>query len=84
MIEIVSEKDDETYRRLFKKYDITPKNFWMVGNSLKSDILPVVRLGSHGVYIPYTSTWVRSRPNKRMPRNTTISTAISGLLTTFQ
>ncbi len=58
MIEIVSEKDDATYLRLLKKYHIAPENFWMVGNSLKSDILPVAHIGAHAVHIPHETTWV--------------------------
>jgi putative hydrolase of the HAD superfamily len=56
-IEIVSEKDPATYRRLFAEFDIEPARFAMVGNSLKSDIAPVVGLGGWGVYMPYHSTW---------------------------
>ena len=57
-VEIVSEKDDNTYERLLKRHNIKPENFWMIGNSLKSDILPIDRIGGTGVYIPYESTWV--------------------------
>ena len=57
IVEIVSEKDDETYRNLLKKHNISPKNFWMIGNSLKSDVLPIVRIGGKGIHIPYESTW---------------------------
>jgi len=56
-IEIVSEKDPAAYRRLFAEFDIEPSRFAMVGNSLKSDIAPVVELGGWGVYMPYHSTW---------------------------
>lgn len=56
-VEVVGEKSEETYRRLLEKYQIDPGRFLMVGNSLKSDILPVVRLGGRAVYIPYTNTW---------------------------
>jgi putative hydrolase of the HAD superfamily len=56
-IEIVSEKDTATYTRLFREFGLTPDRFAMVGNSLKSDIAPVVALGGWGVYMPYHSTW---------------------------
>lgn len=56
-IEIVSEKDPAAYARLFREFDVTPDRFAMVGNSLKSDIVPVVELGGCGVYMPYHSTW---------------------------
>ncbi len=56
-IEIVSEKDPAAYRRLFTRHGIAPARFLMVGNSLKSDILPVLALGGSGVHIPYHITW---------------------------
>ncbi len=56
-IEIVSEKDQATYQRLFVEFGVTPQQFLMVGNSLKSDIEPVLRLGGFGVHVPYAVTW---------------------------
>jgi putative hydrolase of the HAD superfamily len=56
-IEIVSEKDAAAYRRLFHRQVIAPERFLMVGNSLKSDILPVLELGGAGAHIPYHLTW---------------------------
>lgn len=56
-IEIMSEKDDANYRKLIKHLDIHPKELMMVGNSLKSDILPVLNVGGHGVHVPYHITW---------------------------
>jgi putative hydrolase of the HAD superfamily len=56
-IEIVSEKDEGTYRRLFEEFGVSPAQFAMVGNSLRSDIEPVVRLGGWGVHLPYHVTW---------------------------
>lgn len=57
-IEIVSEKREPTYEKIMSKYDIDPDEFLMVGNSVKSDILPVVSLGGHAVHIPFHTTWV--------------------------
>ena len=56
-IEIVSEKDDRAYRRVLSEFDLAPRHFAMVGNSLRSDIAPVVKLGGWGVYMPYHVTW---------------------------
>jgi putative hydrolase of the HAD superfamily len=56
-IEIVSDKTSDVYRALLAKYSIDPRRFLMVGNSLKSDILPVVAIGGHAVFIPYELTW---------------------------
>jgi putative hydrolase of the HAD superfamily len=60
-IEVVSEKDPFTYRRLAKRYSIDPADFVMVGNSVKSDILPVVEIGGYGVHIPYEFTWAHEQ-----------------------
>jgi putative hydrolase of the HAD superfamily len=56
-VEIVSEKDSDTYRRLFARYGLDPRRVVMVGNSLRSDVLPIVALGGHAVHIPYETTW---------------------------
>jgi putative hydrolase of the HAD superfamily len=56
-IEIVSEKDTATYTRLFNEFGVAPSQFVMIGNSLRSDIAPVLALGGWGVYMPYHTTW---------------------------
>jgi putative hydrolase of the HAD superfamily len=56
-IEIVSKKETETYRKILQRHNIAAGNFLMVGNSLKSDIFPVIALGGRAVYIPYHITW---------------------------
>jgi len=57
-VEVVSEKDEATYQRLFQRYQATPADFIMIGNSLKSDVLPVVRLGYRAIHVPYHVTWI--------------------------
>jgi len=56
-IEILSSKEKEDYRNLLATLGVKPKEFLMVGNSVKSDILPVVKLGGSGVHIPFHVTW---------------------------
>ncbi|MBP1473260.1 HAD family hydrolase [Frateuria sp. MAH-13] len=56
-IEIVSEKNERTYRRVLGEFDLSPAQFAMVGNSLRSDIEPVLALGGWGVHMPYHVTW---------------------------
>ena len=56
-VEIVLEKDPKTYARVLKSLGINPHRFCMVGNSLKSDILPVLELGAFGIYVPYEIHW---------------------------
>jgi putative hydrolase of the HAD superfamily len=56
-IEVVSEKTPLTYAKLLARYGIDVTRFLMVGNSAKSDVLPIVELGGHAVHIPYHITW---------------------------
>lgn len=60
-IEIMSDKKEKDYRKLLKHLDCTPDRFMMLGNSLKSDILPVLELGGFGVHIPYHVTWTHEQ-----------------------
>ncbi|MGV8940615.1 MAG: HAD family hydrolase [Lysobacter sp.] len=56
-IEIVSEKDTATYARLLAEFDLQPQNFMMIGNSLRSDIVPMLELGGWCIHVPYHTTW---------------------------
>jgi putative hydrolase of the HAD superfamily len=60
-IEIMSEKKEDDYRKLIRHLDIAPQDFLMIGNSLKSDVLPVLNLGGHGIHIPYHTTWAHEK-----------------------
>ena len=60
-IEIVSEKDAATYARLFREFQVEAEEFLMVGNSLRSDIVPVLALGGWGVHMPYHVTWAHEQ-----------------------
>lgn len=57
-IEIVSEKTPAAYQAITQRHQVDPKQFLMVGNSLKSDILPVLAIGGLGIHIPFETTWV--------------------------
>lgn len=56
-VEIVAEKDEATYQRILTAHHIEPAHFLMVGNSLRSDVLPVLAVGGRAVHIPYHITW---------------------------
>ncbi|MEW6716240.1 MAG: DUF2209 family protein [Chloroflexota bacterium] len=56
-VEVVGEKSEQSYRALLDKYGIAAEKFLMVGNSLRSDILPVLAIGGHAVYVHYPHTW---------------------------
>ncbi|NUS39755.1 MAG: HAD family hydrolase [Lysobacter sp.] len=57
-IEIVSEKDPVTYARVLGEFGLAPAQFVMVGNSVRSDVAPVLALGGWAVHMPYHVTWV--------------------------
>jgi len=56
-IEIMSDKQVKDYQKLIKHLDIQPNELMMIGNSLKSDVMPVLELGGVGVHVPYHTTW---------------------------
>ena len=56
-IEIMSEKKEPDYQKLIRHLDIKPSQFMMIGNSLKSDVMPVINLGGTGVHVPFHTTW---------------------------
>ena len=60
-IEIVSDKNEAEYSKLIKHLDIKAPQFAMIGNSLKSDILPVLSIGGHGFHVPYHVTWTHEQ-----------------------
>ena len=60
-IEIMSEKRTSDYEKLIGHLDIQASEFVMIGNSLKSDILPVLELGGYGIHVPFHTTWVHEQ-----------------------
>jgi len=56
-IDVVNRKNEESYRMLLRRYGIDARHVLMVGNSLKSDVLPFVAIGGQAVHIPYHITW---------------------------
>lgn len=57
-IEVLSDKKEANYANLLKHLDIDPREFLMIGNSLKSDILPLINIGSSAIHVPFHTTWV--------------------------
>jgi putative hydrolase of the HAD superfamily len=66
-VEIVSEKDERTYRKLLDRHGVSPDEFAMIGNSLRSDVLPVVGLGSRAFHVPYEITWAHEQVEQDLP-----------------
>jgi putative hydrolase of the HAD superfamily len=60
-IEIMSDKQEKDYLKLMRHLDIKPGEFLMVGNSLKSDVLPVLAIGGKGYHVPYHTTWAHEQ-----------------------
>jgi putative hydrolase of the HAD superfamily len=68
-VEILSDKNVRSYREVMTRRGIEPKEFVMVGNSLRSDVAPVVELGGTAVHIPYQVTWSHEQvPEESLPR----------------
>ncbi|UXX77618.1 HAD family hydrolase [Reichenbachiella carrageenanivorans] len=65
-IEIMSEKKTLDYERLIRRLDISPNDFIMIGNSLKSDVLPVLALGGTAFHIPYHVTWAHEHVDREI------------------
>ena len=53
----MSEKDEATYQRILDRHRIDPATFVMVGNSVRSDVLPVLAIGGRAIHVPYAVTW---------------------------
>ena len=57
----MSDKQPANYLKLVKHLDISPDSFLMIGNSLKSDVLPVLEIGGHAFHIPFHTTWAHEQ-----------------------
>jgi len=69
-VDVLSEKNVDAYRAVLRRRQIEPSQFVMVGNSLRSDIAPVVALGARAVHIPYPLTWHHEQvPEDSMPKD---------------
>ena len=65
-IEIMSNKKKSDYQKLLKHLDCKPENFLMIGNSIKSDVMPVLKLGGYAIHVPYHTTWAYEKVNIRI------------------
>ncbi len=57
-IEILSNKTKDQYQQLLKQLEVNPEKFLMIGNSMRSDINPVLEIGGHAIHVPYHTTWI--------------------------
>ena len=65
-IEVMSDKQEKDYSDLLNRLEIKPKEFFMIGNSLKSDVLPVLGIGGYAVHVPYYTTWEHEKINHKV------------------
>jgi putative hydrolase of the HAD superfamily len=56
-IEVMADKQVLNYQKLLQRLEVSPENFMMIGNSLKSDVIPVLEMGGYGVHVPFHVTW---------------------------
>ena len=65
-IEIMSDKKESDYLKLLRHLDCNPVDFLMIGNSLKSDVMPVLAIGGHAAHVPYHTTWFHEKIDHRI------------------
>lgn len=83
-IEILSEKNNDSYRNIISKLKIQPNNFLMIGNSFKSDILPVLEIGGNAIYIPSAITWAHEVVEEQEHPNLIKTDSINNILPFFK
>jgi putative hydrolase of the HAD superfamily len=76
-IEVLSDKKEANYSRLLNHLDINPSEFLMIGNSLKSDILPLVTIKSNAIHIPFHTTWAHEQVHEKEMDNKNYKTITS-------
>ncbi len=84
-IEVVSDKQEIDYQKLIKRLEIDASEFLMIGNSLKSDILPVLGIGGHAFHIPFHTTWAHEKIDHKVEhKNFRYFEKISDVLALFE
>ena len=73
-VEVMSEKKEEDYRKLIKHLDINSNELLMVGNSLKSDVLPLIKIGASAIHIPFHITWSHEEVSLEETKNSNFHT----------
>jgi putative hydrolase of the HAD superfamily len=76
-IEVLSDKQVANYSKLLNHLDIKPSEFLMIGNSLKSDVLPLLELKAHAIHVPFHTTWLHEQTNNDDSKNDNFKTVKS-------
>lgn len=64
-IEVLSDKKEDNYSKLLNHLDINPSEFLMIGNSLKSDVLPLINIKAHAIHVPFHTTWAHEQVTEK-------------------
>ena len=76
-IEVMSEKKVPDYQKLIKHLDIEPCELLMIGNSLKSDVLPLMEIGASAIHVPFHTTWAHEEVSQQDAANSDYKTVQS-------
>lgn len=76
-IEVMSDKKEKDYKKLLQHLDIQPSQFLMIGNSLKSDVLPLLNIGANAIHVPFHTTWLHEEVTEEEQNKTTYKTVTS-------
>lgn len=76
-IEVLSDKKEANYSNLLHHLEVKPSEFLMIGNSLKSDVLPLVNIGAHAIHVPFHTTWVHEEVTEKETNGKTYTTLTS-------
>ncbi|WP_297707002.1 HAD family hydrolase [uncultured Eudoraea sp.] len=80
-VEVLSDKKEENYKNLLDHLEINVNEFLMIGNSLKSDVIPILNIGARAVHVPFHTTWVHEQVNpEEMTNNHLTLNTISDIL----
>ena len=70
----MSDKKEKDYKKLIKHLDIEPSQFLMIGNSLKSDVLPLIKIGAAAIHVPFHTTWMHEQVSDQESAGATYKT----------
>ena len=73
-IEVMSDKKEKDYLKLIQHLDIEPSQFLMIGNSLKSDVLPLIKIGAAAIHVPFHTTWMYEEVSEQVSAKATYKT----------
>jgi len=76
-IEVLIDKQESNYSKLLNHLEIKPSEFLMIGNSLKSDVLPLLNIKAHAIHVPFHTTWVHEQVDQKETNGKSYRTAAS-------